>query len=704
MIHQLTVVHLEADCARQRRRIFARIRIRHRAQRGLIIGHRRRAGKRQYAGAGIVGASDAVLRGKPEHVLRAGEVGGKGNRRAREVGAVGIRDRQAGGDRRRCLILEVRDNGDLGIDHRSIVHCADVHRGRHDIAGVIQGLTVVHLVTDRTRQHRRIRAGVGIRHRAQRRLIIGHGRRADKGEHAGAGVIKAENVVLIRKPEHVLPGGEVAGDGYRRARQARAVHIGDSQHGINRRRRLVLGVAQCAAIRRQHRRVVHRCDSHRQRFRQRVDPAVGHSTRVLHGPRERRRAAAAVGRRPELHALQLREGVRRRAGITHRSCNVHLCRARSIGRKRGDFSSSEVEDLHQAHRSPTRAGQNVDVSGLRHHPDRHLAGVTGSKGGKLRELSCTGAVEDPDLPSAPHHDLRLAIPVEITPGYKNAAREGGLKSQEAGKQSLIRGAEHSHDGGTPETETDNDVGRAITIHITAAHAHPSGKSRIIHKKLTQHCAITSTENTHLRTTAGAGTDNDVGPAVAIHIPGRDENSTRERGAESKITRQLRRAASCQAKNIDQGTATRARPRHDVRHAIAVNISHRDSRTAKKRRTESIEGGRASGTEPRIVIHQWGEPGTGAGDERRGDWRTQGGHDRHAVGEHDVAQRRRRHRGHLEGEHLTRFVGAAARAVGECAKSERRGRGILGHRQIGNRARRPHRRVVHRGDRHGQRFR
>ena len=79
-------------------------------------------------------------------------VGGDGDRRAGEVGAVGIRDRQAGGDRRRRLILEVRDNGGLGIDHRSVVHRTEAHRGRHDIAGVIRGLIVVHLVADRARQ------------------------------------------------------------------------------------------------------------------------------------------------------------------------------------------------------------------------------------------------------------------------------------------------------------------------------------------------------------------------------------------------------------------------------------------------------------------------------------------------------------------------------------------------------------------------
>src|SRR5206468_772551 len=114
--------------------------------------------------------------------------------------------------------------------------------------GVVGGGAVVDLVADGAGGGGGIVAGVEVGHRAQGGLVLGHGGRTAEGQHAGGGVVAAGDAVLVGEAQDVLAGDEVGGDRDRGAGEVGAVDVRNREGGVDRRGRLVLGVAERAGV------------------------------------------------------------------------------------------------------------------------------------------------------------------------------------------------------------------------------------------------------------------------------------------------------------------------------------------------------------------------------------------------------------------------------------------------------------------------
>ena len=160
------------------------------------------------------------------------------------------------------------------------------------------------------RERRRALGGVDVRHVAQRGLVGGRRRGAGQRQRVADLRPGRDAGVHAGEREHVLGAGEVRGDRDRRAGDHRArVGVGDRQAGVDRRRRVVLGVGERAAGGRDVRRVGGAGHRHRDR-RRRAARRERVRERVRRGPR-RVVAVVRVRRVADVGAVVRDRAVRR---------------------------------------------------------------------------------------------------------------------------------------------------------------------------------------------------------------------------------------------------------------------------------------------------------------------------------------------------------------------------------------------------------
>ena len=87
----------------------------------------------------------------------------------------------------------------------------------------------------------------------------------------------------------------------------------------------------------------------------------------------------------------------------------------------------------------------------------------------------------------------------------------------------------------------------------------------------------------MRPAAGPRSRNDLGHAVAGHVPGRHADAARERRVVGEEARDLRHDAARQAEGAHVRPAAGPRPRNDLRHAVARQIPGRHGDPARERR-------------------------------------------------------------------------------------------------------------------------
>ena len=141
------IIDLEGDGTGGGAGGIAAVVIRHRAQGRLVVGNRRRAGKGQHAGGGVIAAGDAVLVGKPQDILATGKAAADRHAAANETRVV-IGDRQGVIDCRGRGILGIGQGRGSAADHRVRVGLMGNERNGEaaDVVSEIPGLDLDALI------------------------------------------------------------------------------------------------------------------------------------------------------------------------------------------------------------------------------------------------------------------------------------------------------------------------------------------------------------------------------------------------------------------------------------------------------------------------------------------------------------------------------------------------------------------------------
>src|SRR5262245_41044878 len=127
----------------------------------------------------------------------------------------------------------------------------------------------------------------------------------------------------------------------------------------------------------------------------------------------------------------------------------------------------------------------------------------------------------------------------------------------------------------------NNVRPAVAVHVTGRHEQAAAEIRTIRHEGPHELAGGAIENLHVRPAARAGAGDDVGAAVACHVPGGDTDAAREVGTighEPAEQTQVRTA-----EDLDVRPAARAGAGNDVRLAVAVHVAGRHEHTAAEAR-------------------------------------------------------------------------------------------------------------------------
>ena len=161
----------------------------------------------------------------------------------------------------------------------------------------------------------------------------------------------------------------------------------------------------------------------------------------------------------------------------------------------------------------------------------------------------------------------------------------------------------------------NDLGHAIAGHIPDGDEHPSRERRVVREEARHfRQPATQAERPHVRSAAGAGPRDDLGPAVAGHVPDGDPDAPRERRVVREEARHLRRDATRQAERPHVRPAAGARPRDDVGESVAVDVPARHGHAPAKSGVVRIEARELGPGREAEHPHVWSTARAGTRDD------------------------------------------------------------------------------------------
>ena len=133
-----------------------------------------------------------------------------------------------------------------------------------------------------------------------------------------------------------------------------------------------------------------------------------------------------------------------------------------------------------------------------------------------------------------------------------------------------------------------DRGPAAATDVGNPDAHAAGELRRQREKALQLGLGRSVEDDDLRAATGAGTDDDVGLAVAVHVAGRQEQATGEGRREGIEGGQ--QAEALAVEDGDLGAAAGSGGGDDVGEAVAVDVAGGDADAAGEGGRGGVEAG------------------------------------------------------------------------------------------------------------------
>ena len=219
------------------------------------------------------------------------------------------------------------------------------------------------------------------------------------------------------------------------------------------------------------------------------------------------------------------------------------------------------------------------------------AGWTGlatkeTDGRPVRPVECRdlGAAAGP----GPGDDVGFAVAVQVAGRDVNAPAEAGVKRVKALEDAFVGAGEDLDVGAAARAGASDDVGFAVAVDIPTGHFHAAVECRSVGKKLSQDRSVGAGEDLYVRPAAGTGAGNDVGVAIVVHVAGGDIHAAGEIGLIG--IKAINQSQSSAVVHLDVRAAAGAGGDDQVWHAVAVHVASSDPNAAGKCRAEGQELG------------------------------------------------------------------------------------------------------------------
>src|SRR5262249_22074144 len=124
----------------------------------------------------------------------------------------------------------------------------------------------------------------------------------------------------------------------------------------------------------------------------------------------------------------------------------------------------------------------------------------------------------------------------------------------------------------------DDVEPAVVVEVGGGDAHAADKRGVIGEEALDHGAALAAESFDVGRPTRAGAGDDVGIAVAVHVPARDIDPAREPGAVGIETEN--HGAAEAVKRLDMRSAARSSARDDIGEPVEIKVGGGDAHTAR----------------------------------------------------------------------------------------------------------------------------